>query len=545
MDLIQFLIFYFIILFSIIGYGNLLSKLIKIKFDISELGFAGLLILILISYVSNLIFSHSFTHNLLIHFVGLLFFFNLFKKKIYQKGIFLVILISFVLFIGLLMHKTHDDFFYYHFGYTYSLIEYKKIIGLGNLEHGFRTPSSIFYLNSLFYLPIIELSLINSGVIFYMIFSNFFLIKKINYRISNKRLDFILILSILTLLFINTIFYRLAEHGTDRSALILVFILAIYYLEGLNQNKKNTYEIFEYYYNRILIVILLIVSLKSFYLIYYVFIIFFLFEFRKIVFKKENLSRILFNKANILFVCSTLVFISAVFTSSGCLIYPASFTCIETFNWSIPKQEVQDMKSWYELWSKGGANPNSRVLDPDLYISGFNWVSNWIDIHFFNKISDYLLSLFVICATSYFVLKNSRNNFVNKKNYKLFYILLICLLIEWFMNHPALRYGGFTLIALIIFIPLSFLLERYIFLTHNFAKKVNFLIICSFIIFFIKNLDRIINENNKYSYNPFKNPQFFIDEKAFKYDDIISKIRKINNNKFYIVLTKDLVRKLN
>ena len=42
------------------------------------------------------------------------------------KKILLIILISFVLFIGLLMHKTHDDFFYYHFGYTFSLIEYKK-----------------------------------------------------------------------------------------------------------------------------------------------------------------------------------------------------------------------------------------------------------------------------------------------------------------------------------------------------------------------------------------------------------------------------------
>ena len=545
MDLIQFLLFYFIILFSIIGYGNLLSKLIKIKFDLSELGFAGLLILILISYVSNFIFSHSFTHNLLIHFVGLLFFFDLFKKEIFQKGILLVILISFVLFIGLLMHKTHDDFFYYHFGYTYSLIEYKKIIGLGNLEHGFRTPSSIFYLNSLFYLPIIELSLINSGAIFYMIFSNFFLIKKINYKIINKKLDFILILSILTLLFINTIFYRLAEHGTDRSALILVFILAIYYLEGLNENKRNTYKNFEYYYTRILIVILLIVSLKSFYLIYYIFIIIFLFEFRKIVFKKKNLSRILFNKITILFIGGTLIFISAVFSSSGCLIYPASFTCIESFNWSIPKQEVQDMKSWYELWSKGGADPNSRVQDPDLYLSGFNWVSNWIDIHFFNKISDYLLSLLVISATCFFVLKNSRNKFTNKKNFKLFYLVVMCLLIEWFINHPALRYGGFTLIALIIFIPLSILLERYIVLRNNFVKKVNFLIICSFIIFFIKNVDRIINENNKYSYNPIKNPQFFIDEKAFIYDDKISKIKKINNSKFYIVLTKDLIRKTN
>ena len=61
------------------------------------------------------------------------------------------------------MYKTHDDFFYYHLPYTVSLIEFKKIFGVGNLEHGFRTPSSIFYFNSLFYLPILEKSLINSG----------------------------------------------------------------------------------------------------------------------------------------------------------------------------------------------------------------------------------------------------------------------------------------------------------------------------------------------------------------------------------------------
>ena len=33
-----------------------------------------------------------------------------------------------------------------------------EIFGSGNLEHGFRTPSSIFYFNSLFYLPIFEKS---------------------------------------------------------------------------------------------------------------------------------------------------------------------------------------------------------------------------------------------------------------------------------------------------------------------------------------------------------------------------------------------------
>ena len=67
-----------------------------------------------------------------------------------------------------------------------------------------------------------------------LIFFNFFqhfLIQKIFNRLKNKKRDFILVLSLLSLIFINTIFYRLAEHGTDRSALILIFILAINYLE--------------------------------------------------------------------------------------------------------------------------------------------------------------------------------------------------------------------------------------------------------------------------------------------------------------------------
>ena len=160
------------------------------------------------------------------------------------------------------MYKTHDDFFYYHYPYTLSLIEFKKIFGLGNLEHGFRTPSSIFYLNSLFYLPILNKLLINSGAIFFVIFSNIFFIQKIFNQLKNKKNDFILILSLFSLIFINTIFYRLAEHGTDRSALILIFILAIYYLEGTN--KKLTAINFNYYYQRILIITLLIASLKAF-----------------------------------------------------------------------------------------------------------------------------------------------------------------------------------------------------------------------------------------------------------------------------------------
>ena len=71
---------------------------------------------------------------------------------------------------------------------------------------------------------------------FFDFFKYFFYSKNFN-KLKNKRYDFILILSLFSLIFVNSIFHRLAEHGTDRSALILIFILAIYYLEGTNIRK--------------------------------------------------------------------------------------------------------------------------------------------------------------------------------------------------------------------------------------------------------------------------------------------------------------------
>ena len=86
-----------------------------------------------------------------------------------------------ILFIGLLMYKNHDDFFTYHFPYSLSLINFEKIIGIGHITSGFTTPSSIFYLNSLFYLPFIEYYLMNSGAIFIMGFSNIIFLKYITF----------------------------------------------------------------------------------------------------------------------------------------------------------------------------------------------------------------------------------------------------------------------------------------------------------------------------------------------------------------------------
>ena len=422
---------YLIIITSIIGFGYLSSKLLSVRLSLGELGLSGILFMTILSYITNFVVSHGFIHNSIFLFTGLFVFLLIFKKNCSKKKIKLILLVSSLLFIGILMYKTHDDFFYYHLPYTISLIEFKKIFGSGNLEHGFRTPSSIFYFNSLFYLPILEKSLINSGAIYFLFFSNIFLIQKIFNKLKNKKYNFILILSLLSLLFINTIFYRLAEHGTDRSALILIFILAIYYLESTN--RKLTKINFKYYYQRILIIILLIVSLKSFYLIYTIFILILFFEFRKIIFKENFYKKIFSEKVSYYFLIGTTIFIFTIFSNTGCLIYPASFTCLEMFSWSLPKREVIEMKTWYELWSKAGASPTYRVDNVEFYLSGLNWVNNWVQNHFFNKISDFLLSLFLIVIISSIFLINLKKTQFPKKNFYLFYIIVLLLMLEWFL----------------------------------------------------------------------------------------------------------------
>ena len=74
--------------------------------------------------------------------------------------------------------------------------------------------------------------------------------------------------------------------------------------------------------------------------------------------------------------------------------YPISFTCFESLAWSISGEHVNKMNDHYELWSKAGATPNHRVSNPEEYIIGFNWVNNWMNNYFFNKVSDFFRIVF-------------------------------------------------------------------------------------------------------------------------------------------------------
>ena len=552
LHIINLYFFYFIFIFSSIGYGYILTYRNQSlqKFDLGFVGLSGIFTLIVISYITNYFFAHDYLHNSLIFIIGIIsfFYFSLKNFKKYLIEFKILFLIFSILFIGILLYKNHDDFFYYHFQYTLSIIEFKKIIGLGLLEHGYRTPSSIFYLNSLFYLPGIDYYFLNGGAILILGFSDLYLINKIFKRLKDGSIDTVFYILLLSLTLINTSFYRISEHGTDRSSLILIFLFSTIYLESINVNRNFLKNNLKNFYEKLIIILGLIVSFKSFYLIYSIFLFSWFFELKNIFIKKNILiNNVLKNHITYLSILLIGLVLITMYLNTGCLIYPASFTCIGSFEWSIKTEEVIKMKEWYELWSKAGATPNLRVDNPQEYLVNFNWVSNWISTYFFTKVSDYILVLIFISLIFYLIIKNKfpKKNKI-KFRFQIFYIFLLLLFLEWFINHPALRYGGYSLIALLIFLPLSFYLSKFSQNKKQIIKKFYLILSIIIFVFLLKNIQRIFDENKKYGYNPLINPYYNIISEAFEVNKLLKRIEE--NYKYsqkLIILDRDIIERNN
>ena len=524
-----FLISYFLIVLSVVGHGFLAIKLTKTNVSVEEIGFVGLVgifFLILYSYLTHFFISHGYLHNIIFIFVGLSSIYYFRSKILLKRNFILLFSIFSIIFLAFIIFKTHDDFGYYHFPYSLYLNKFSMIIGIGPLNHGFRTPSSIFYLNSLFYLPYLEYYLYHMGAILILGFSNIVLISNIKKYLDRKENNNFFFLNLIAFVFINVFFYRIAEHGTDRSAQILIFLFFIYIL-----SLRGNYEKYDIIFPKLIILISIIISLKSFYILYFIFIIPFIYYIirdDKAYLIRKTIKSPIFYLSVLMGVCVILVY----FFNTGCLLYPVQQTCISGVEWGIPKSEVSALNTHYQWWSKAGGGPGYRhELEKDLYIQNFNWLSNWIDKYFFNKMSDFLLGLLLILVIFIFTFKtkNKNSDFNNFKNNLFYYSLLILLLLEWFFNHPSLRYGGYILFSLIFFVPLCHFLSKYE-ISKNFNTKVFIIIFIVISIFVSRNIDRIIYENNFYKATFKQNMFFFTDKKHFRIDNKLNELSKIYNN---------------
>ena len=513
---IIFIFFIFFFLISTIGFGEIFSRIFKeelLDYSIGYKGLFGFFFICLLSLFSSYFFAHNFLHNILFHCFGIIgFIFFLYNKKNNSKEIIYLALLTLVFLIGSYVYKSHDDFGYYHLTYALNLTENKFIIGTGNFSHGFRTFSSIFYYNSILYLPLIKFYLFHIGPLFILIFFNYIIISDLFISHKKSDINFLFYFRLLSLVFINIVFYRISEHGTDRSAQILLILIFINFFELIFSSKKNLNKISQI--NLLLIIIFLASSMKAIYYMYLLLVPIILIKSRFFLkyLKLYNIKMIL-----ILTLSLSGNLITNYF-NTGCFLYPSVTTCVVEQSWSIPKKEVQTLKTHYEWWSKagGGANYKSE-MDSEVYIKNFNWLENWIKRHFFNKVSDTLYGIIFICLVIYFSFYSfsKKDKIPPKLNYNqlsLSIILPIIFLLEWFINHPSMRYGGYVLVALPFLITTSFLCEKLSIKKKNFFLLALIFVVISFSLFFTRNIIRINKEIKFYQYDIISTPYFYVEK---------------------------------
>lgn len=521
--IILFILLTFISIVSIIGYGAVFNKfLLKNNecLNLGLLGFTGLLLLSFISYFTHLFISHNFAHNLIILFFGIFSFIIFYKNKniiIRKENIYIL----FLLILGIFISKTHDDFGYYHLPNALHFSENKLEFGLGNLNHGFKHHSSIFYLYSIFYLPLIKFYLFNVLNFLFLIFATFYLYENIDDDLKKNQYNFSSLLKTILLILFISVFNRVGEYGTDITGQLLAGVFICLLIDFINKkfSEKNFFLI--------LSLLVYLITIKTYFIIYLIFLLIIIFLSKQ---KKFILINFFYSKIFIFLTLVITLFVILNISATGCIIYPINSLCFpEFFYWGIKIETINYLSNWYEIWSKAGAGPDFRESDPMLYIQGFNWISNWIDKYFFTKVSDFLLAIFTGMMITLFVFRKQftlKTKF--KKNIVLIYLGILFLIFIWFFKFPSLRYGGHILLILFFVVPFSLFFNFKN--NHNLRKKFEVLLLISILIFNYKNISRINKEFDYSAAGYFKSfPLFHIENVNF--DEKIINGEKVYNVK--------------
>ena len=151
-----------------------------------------------------------------------------------------------------------------------------------------------------------------------------------------------------------------------------------------------------------------------------------------------------------------------------------------------------------------------------------------------------MLVILLIIIIFYFTFRSKQKIITTNSDYIIIYIGILALSLEWFINHPALRYGGYSLIALIFFIPLSIYLSKFSYSFKQIKLKTSILILISLTFFLTKNLNRIYTEHDKYNYNVFAKPFYNLSKDAFR---ISAQLKKLDLDKNIKIFKYNIVKK--
>jgi hypothetical protein len=516
-------IIYFIALvlsfYSFIGYGIFYQKIIcresnKLN-NIFNYSFFGILLLLPLGFFNYLILGNSVWFNVVIILFGILFL----LRKISKSESYLVIIFSLIFFSGILISKTHEDFSVYHFQHLKELSDNFLKFGLGNLDERYVYSSNFSYLQLVFQLPYLGLKLLNipSFLIYLSLIG--YLFEEIRNKKGNKRF-----ISLFFLILLILKFKRFSEFGYDYIGQFLLIYLFIEYVV----NYKNL-KLFNYINFCLIFLVVVLIKISNLYFVPLLFFVIFV--------NNKNIKKILFNKTLVfLSLLMLFIFTTNSFIKTGCFNYLLKPSClsIENSNWVINYSKIDYTKEVVTNWTKGFHLQRKNVLDKVTYNKNYNWVNNWIKIHFLVKILDYLIVIFVIFLVSQFlILDKPKIDNKKKKNSNILLNTSIFLsFLIWFSFFPQFRFGIFG-ITIIIFILLKFIFNPSDQINN---KKFMVFFLMSIIYFNFINVSRIYNDFNRNDIYQFKNfPWIVFPNLKFEKEKINDLIlyRSSENNNFW------------
>ena len=482
-DTLVYFILLFFTLLSICGYGLIYNKNEISYFDNPFTNiFAGLIILVPISFILNLI-SSSVVINLFIFLLGIFFYLIRYKTK------YLVyfLSVSLIFFSGLIISKTHEDFSVYHFQHINEISQDYIILGLANLDIRYTYASIFAYLQSLYKFPIFDFKTIFLPV--YSIYLS--LIGYLFFNVIKKRK---VLISAFFLILLIIKFKRLSEFGYDY---IGQFLLIYIFIEFIFDTKLNRRKFFD------LIALFLLSILIKITNIYFLPVI--LIPILHIT-KKIKIKKLI--PIAIPILSFLLIFSANSFIKTGCLNYFLKITCDINNgpSWNVHYEEINQIKSISKSWARGYFHQKNenKIENENTYNKSLNWIPNWLISHFKIKILDYLILLliiyFLINKLSFTKLKTRFN-----KSYLGLFITLIFSCLFWLYNFPQFRLG-FASISLLFFLIIDNFFKSNIKLR---TKQFIFILVISIVYFNYSNFKRISEEFYRDDIYKFTNFPFF------------------------------------
>jgi len=521
------LIFFFITIFfqaSLLGHSIIFFNKVKFSDDVlinNHIKYIySIIIISLLGFLLYIFSIKNFIPVEIFWLSGFLFFLFNFKKIFKNSKIEFIFI--FILFSGLIISKTHDDFIAYHLRYIYHITQNNLILGSGNIEVNYIYTPFFSYFQKMFVNNYFSYNILHIPV--FIIYSNFISFLFRIYKEKKFYSKYILIFFIFFLIKYS----RLADFGYDS---LCTFILISLLLIFLIQRREGGYTETIVY----LTIFIYCVSIK-------VTSIFFLPLILLIFFKNKNnfcFSSNFYLNSIIFFLLSFFLILDN-FIKSGCFLYFLNFTCLnqKTALWAVSNEVINNFSQHAELWAKGFYH-QKIITNKIKYLENFNWVNNWINIHFFYKVTEYLIAIVFIIFLIFSSTTNfAKSSFVKFTNF-ISYDVLACLIaiFLWFFTLPQLRFGEPILIASFLII-LDRLYEK-IYSNKNAKNIFVILIIISIVIFNFKNFKRIYSELNRndevYKFSNFPYPAKItgdiIDWKIINNKFIETQLKQLNNFK--------------